>query len=59
MLDPWKVVLLGGVALSEEVYHCGGGFEVLCLSFKEEMGETLLLAACRSQSPSGCLQIKM
>jgi hypothetical protein len=25
MLDPWGVVLLGGVALLEEACHCGGG----------------------------------
>jgi hypothetical protein len=25
MLGPWEVALLGGVALLEEVCHCGGG----------------------------------
>jgi hypothetical protein len=25
MLGPWKVALLGGVVLLEEVCHCGGG----------------------------------
>ena len=24
-LDPWETALLGGVALLEEVHHCGGG----------------------------------
>ena len=58
--------LIGGsVALLEEVWPCwrkyvavGVGFEFLC-SRSTQCGETLLVAACRRESSSTWLWIKM
>ena len=46
---------LGGVALLEEECHCVGG---LCIQAPLSVEESSLLAACRSQAPPSCLQIK-
>ena len=53
--------LIGGsVALLEEMCHRGGGVlrSHIC-SGLASMIQSFLLTACRSQSPPGCLQIKM
>ena len=50
MFGPWEVALLGGVALLDEVCHCGVGLELLVL--KPSVEDSFLLAVCRGESPT-------
>lgn len=61
MFGPWKVtlrrcgIIRGCMALLEEVWLCGSGFEGLCLTSAQYGGESLLVlcrSRCRMPAPS-------
>jgi hypothetical protein len=62
MFGPWELAILGGMAFLEIVTVSLWG-EVLRTLPKVKLfpvwNETLLLAVCRREPPSGCLPIKM
>jgi hypothetical protein len=49
MLGPWGVALLGGVALLEEVCHCGDGLGVSYAQALPTVESSLLFGSCRSR----------
>lgn len=60
MVGTGRVALLAGVALMEEVRHCvGGTFRASSAQVLPSAEGTLHLAAYGSQSPPGCLGIKL
>ena len=55
MLGQWEVALLRGMALSEKVWPC----QRKCASVEVGLMYMLKSGQCDTESPPGCLQIKM